>query len=585
MSERDKDKEEGQHNNLEGKIIIEAIPEIKRGELIKGRVIRITPEYVVVDIGYKSEGQVPIGELKNEAGEIIVKEGDVIDVIVERIRGIDGLVNLSFKKAQEEKIWEEIARIKEGDKTIEGTIVEVTKSNSKINGFNVMLKWGIKAFLPKSQLGPTPTKDLSKLIGQSMQFKILSYNKSKKSVVVSRKEVILHLLDILKQKTLEKLKEGAILDGVVKGITNYGIFVDIGGIDGLVHISDVSWGRVKNLKQLLQIGDEVKVMVLKYDPKEEKISLGMKQVQPDPWLTVKERYPIGLKVSGKIIKIEDQGAWVELEEGVEGFVSLENMSWNKKVKKASQIVSLNKKVDCVVLDVDVKNKQVILGMKQLQPDPWEEFLKKYKVGDIIKGEIRSITDYGIFVGITDTIDGLVHKSDISWSSRIPPLNQLFKKGDIVEAIISKINNEEQKVSLSIKQLKEDPWKHAEEKYTIGSVHKVKVTKVSDFGVFVELEEGIEGLIRIGELSTEKIEDIHSFVKVGDELEAEVISCSPKNKKIALSVKAVQLRKERESLGEYEDKEHTKLTLGDIIKQKLGDQIIDKLSPKNSKKGS
>src|SRR6202167_3733495 len=434
------------------------------GEIVQGTVVAVQRDNVVIDIGGKSEGIIAVSEFADATGQITVKAGDKIDVYIESRENDDGLVTLSKEKADKMKVWDEISSACERDELIEGTISQRVKG-----GLSVTIRGGVKAFLPGSQVDLRPIRNLDKLIGQTYKFKVIKFNKKRGNIVLSRRVLLERERDEMKAKTLETLTEGMVVKGTIKNITEYGAFVDLGGIDGLLHITDMSWGRVNHPEELFKVGDEVTVKVLKYNAETERVSLGLKQTQEDPWNHAEEAYPPGKKVRGKVMSITDYGAFVELEPGVEGLIHVSEMSWTKKVKHPSKLLEIGKELECQVLEVDAKAKRISLGLKQLEPDPWTLFTEKYKPGDKIGGKVRSITDYGIFVGIEEGVDGMVHKSDLSWTAKVNNPSDLYHKGDDVEAIILSINHDEKKVSLGVKQLFDDPWPTMLTEYPPGRV--------------------------------------------------------------------------------------------------------------------
>src|SRR5262245_5905699 len=442
--------------------------ELREGDIVSGTVISIAKDSVIVDIGYKSEGLISLSEFADPNGEVRVTPGDRVDVLIESKETEDGLVLLSKEKANKLKVWDEISAACERDELIEGTITARVKG-----GLSVTIRGGVKAFLPGSQVDLRPVRNLDKLIGQTFDFKVIKFNKKRGNIVLSRRVLLEKERDALKARTLQNLEEGMVVTGVIKNITEYGAFVDLGGIDGLLHITDMSWGRVNHPSEVFNVGDEVTVKVLKYNPETERVSLGLKQTIEDPWNTAAESYPQGKRVRGKVVSITDYGAFVEMEQGIEGLIHVSEMSW-KKPKHPSKVLEIGQEVECQVLDVDVSNKRISLGLKQLEPDPWTQFTTQYNPGDIIRGKVRSVTDYGVFIGIEDGVDGMVHKSDLSWTQRINNPADVYRKGDEVEAIILSINHDEKKVSLGIKQLYEDPWIRIPDQYPTGTVLEVRV---------------------------------------------------------------------------------------------------------------
>ncbi|HEY6880674.1 MAG TPA: 30S ribosomal protein S1, partial [Polyangiales bacterium] len=547
---------------------------LKDGDIVTGTVIKLNKDSVVVDIGYKSEGLIPMHEFASAGGQQTVQVGDTVDVLVESKENDDGLVMLSKEKADKLKVWDEISAACERDELIEGTITARVKG-----GLSVTIRGGVKAFLPGSQVDLRPIRNLDKLIGQTYQFKVIKFNKKRGNIVLSRRVLLEKERDELKARTLQNLEEGMVVTGVIKNITEYGAFVDLGGIDGLLHITDMSWGRVNHPSEVFNVGDEVTVKVLKYNPETERVSLGLKQTMEDPWNHASESYPQGKRVRGKVVSITDYGAFVEMEQGIEGLIHVSEMSW-KKPKHPSKVLEIGQEVECQVLDVDVANKRISLGLKQLEPDPWTQFTTQYNPGDIIRGKVRSVTDYGVFIGIEDGVDGMVHKSDLSWTQRINNPADVYRKGDEVEAIILSINHDEKKVSLGIKQLYEDPWIRIPDQYPTGTVLEVRVISIADFGVFVELERGVEGLIHISELADHPVDDPSKIVKEGDIIKAEIIAIDPEERRIALSLKSAAQREETVEALKYvaeANKESAKTsgpsgrasaTLGDLFKDKL-----------------
>ncbi|HEY8368554.1 MAG TPA: 30S ribosomal protein S1, partial [Thermodesulfobacteriota bacterium] len=507
----------------------ESLKDIQEGEVVKGTVIKVNPDHVIVDVGYKSEGQVPIEEFRGPDGQISVKEGDQVEVLLEKRENESGLVVLSKDKADKLKVWDEISKACEEQEVVEGKIIQRVKGGLAVD-------IGVKAFLPGSQVDLRPIRNLDKLIGKVYKFKVIKFNKKRGNIVLSRRVLLEKERDEMKAKTLATLQEGMIVEGQVKNITEYGAFIDLGGLDGLLHITDMSWGRIGHPTEVLQVGDTVKVKVLKFDRASERVSLGLKQTLPDPWTQITEKYHVGDRVRGKVVSITDYGAFVELEKGVEGLIHISEMSWSKKVKHPSKIVSVGDTVEVQILDVDAANKRISLGLKQTEPNPWTMVEQKYPVGSIIEGQIRNITDFGIFIGLDEGVDGLVHVSDISWTQKIKHPGELYKKGQIVRAVVLNIDKENERFSLGIKQLERDPWEDIPRKYRPGTRVTGKVTSVTDFGIFLEIEPGIEGLIHVSEIAREKVDDPNKYAKVGDTLSAEVINVDRRERKIGLSMR-------------------------------------------------
>jgi small subunit ribosomal protein S1 len=533
--------------------------QIEEGKVIRGTVIQINKDYAVIDIGYKSEGQVPISEFAAAPGqEPAVKVGDPVDVLVEARENDSGMVVLSKEKADKMRIWDEISAACERDELVEGMIVGRVKG-----GLSVDI--GVKAFLPGSQVDIRPVRNLDKLIGEKFRFKVIKFNKKRGNIVLSRRVLLEKEREELKKETLKNLKEGAVLRGVVKNLTDYGAFIDLGGIDGLLHVTDMSWGRIGHPSEVFEVGQEVRVVVLKFDPATERVSLGMKQIQEDPWHRADEKYPVGTRVKGKVVSLTDYGAFIELEQGVEGLVHVSEMSWTKRVKHPSKLIAQGTEVEAVVLDIDPKAKRISLGMKQIEPNPWTLLEDKYPMGSVIRGEVRNVTDFGVFVGVEDGIDGLVHVSDISWNERIKHPGEKFKKGDVVEAVVLNIDVENERFSLGVKQLQADPWTTLPERHPVGSKLKGKVTKVTDFGAFVEVEPGIEGLVHVSEMKDERVENPRDVVKEGDEIEFKIIDMDTQERKIALSIKA--LNRDDDDYREYLRKQgDARARLGDLMEK-------------------
>jgi small subunit ribosomal protein S1 len=512
---------------------------VQENEVAEGRVLSIGKDYVLVDIGYKSEGLIPTNEFIDE----------------------DGLCVLSKEKADKLRVWEKIADAAEADELVEGIITNRVKG-----GLSVDI--GVKAFLPGSQVELRPTRNLDKYIGQSFQFKVIKFNKRRGNIVLSRRVLLEKERESLRKKTLERLKPGLVIEGIVKNITEYGAFIDLGGIDGLLHVTDMSWGRVNHPEEVLSIGDEVRVQVMKFDPKRERVSLGLKQLTPDPWSNATRRYPRNSRQLGRVVSLIDYGAFVELEEGIEGLIHISEMSWTRRIKHPSKVVSKNDIVKVVVLNVDEEAKKISLGMKQMSPNPWTLLEEKYPPGTRIRGTVRNITDFGVFIGIEEGIDGLVHISDMSWTQKIKHPAEVFKKGDEVEAVVLNIDVENERFSLGIKQLSPDPWETIPERFPPGRILEAKITKLTDFGAFAEIEEGVEGLIHISQLSLDRVENPGDVVQVGENKKVEVISVDPRERKIALSIKSFIERSEHGSLREYREDSGARSSFGDVLASQL-----------------
>ena len=541
----------------------ESLRTVKPGGVVKGRVVGITSTHVLIDVGYKSEGGIPIQEFSDRHGNLQVKVGDEVDVFFDSPEGENGGIVLSRQRAENIKLWEEIEKAYNEGLGIEGRIVGKVKG-----GFRVDV--GVPGFLPGSHVDIRPSRNLDRFIGTTDRFVILKYNRARGNVVLSRRALLEKERDSLKKEILKVLEEGVILEGTVKNITGYGAFVDLGGIDGILHISDMSWGRINHPTEVVHVGEKLKVVVLKFDPEKERISLGIKQLTPDPWHTVAEKYPLGSRVQGKVISLMDYGAFVELESGIEGLIHISEMSWTKKVSHPSKILQVGQTVEVVVLNVDPSHRRISLGLKQVMANPWETAKEKYPVGSVVKGPVRNITDFGIFVGIEEGIDGLVHISDLHWSKKIKHPSELYKKGDLVEARVLGVNVENERFSLGIKQLTPDPWKVIAERYPAGSKVKGQVTSVPDFGVFVRIDEGVEGLIHVSQLSVERIDKPSSLYKVGDEVEAEVINIDVNERKIGLSIRALRKTEERQEMENYlkREKEGGRFSFESLLNDEL-----------------
>jgi small subunit ribosomal protein S1 len=565
--DRDKDRQPSAAKREEvedfGALFENSLKAIKPGEVVRGHVVQVTRDYVTVDIGYKSEGQIPIQEFLGRDGEVEVAEGDEVDVYFDSSEGEGGGIALSRSRAEQLKVWTDIERAYQANSTVEGTIVGKVKGGLKVD-------IGVSAFLPGSHADIRPARNLDRYIGQRGRFAILKFNRSRGNVVVSRRAVMEREREVLKEETLKVLEEGVILEGQVKNITDYGAFIDLGGIDGLLHITDMSWGRVAHPSEVLKVGDQLRVVILKYDPARERVSLGMKQILPDPWSDVRERYPIGMRIHGKVVSLTDYGAFIELERGVEGLVHVSEMSWTKRVSHPRDVLNEGQEVDVQVLDVDPQNRRISLGLKQTEPNPWDLVRVNHPVGSGVKGKVKSITDFGVFVGVTEGIDGLVHVSDLHWTKKIKHPSELYRKGDDIEAVVLGVDAENERISLGVKQLTADPWVTLRERHPDGSRVRGKITSVADFGVFVEIEEGIEGLIHISQLSTERVDKPQSLYKPGDDVDAEVINIDAKERRIALSIKALRRSEERAEVEDYlrRERENSRFSFQDILSEEL-----------------
>uniref|UniRef100_A0A7C5ALZ7 Cytidylate kinase n=1 Tax=Desulfobacca acetoxidans TaxID=60893 RepID=A0A7C5ALZ7_9BACT len=550
----------------------ESLRRVQEGEVVKGRIVSITKDYVMVDIGYKSEGQIPIAEFTTPEGEITAEVGDQVEALLESREDEEGPLMLSKVKASRIKVWEEISYAYHNQGVVEGTIVAKVKG-----GLSVDLG-GVLAFLPGSQVDLVPVRHTDHLIGQRLTFHVLKFNRKRRNVVLSRRSLLEKLKEEAKATLLATLEEGKVVEGVIKNITDYGVFVDLGGLDGLLHITDLSYGRIRHPADLFKVGDTITVKVLSFDREKERISLGLKQLYPDPWTTVAEKYPAGSRITGKVVSLTDYGAFVELEPGVEGLIHISEMSWTRKIRHPNQVLSVGDTVEVVVLEVEPQRKRISLSLKQVEPNPWEVIGEKYPVGSIIEGKIKNITDFGIFIGIDEGIDGLVHISDISWTKRFKHPSELYKKGATVQAKVLYIDKENERFSLSIKELTPNPWETIEERYPINSVITGRITNITDFGFFVELEEGIEGLVHISELSRDKQK--MAALKVGDTIRAKVIHASPQERRIGLSIRRLEAEEEQKNYRNYlKTTQEATSNLGEILRETLERERSDEHSSK------
>jgi small subunit ribosomal protein S1 len=520
--------------------------EIKEGEVVDGTVISISSEYVTVDIGYKSEGLVPTQEFKDAAGVAQVNVADVVPVYIERMEMENGFMLLSKDKAEIIRAWDEISAACEKDQLVEGTVIAKVKG-----GLSVDI--GVKAFLPGSQLDTKPVKNLDKFVGKKLKFKIIKFNKKRGNIVLSRRAVVAQERELQRAETLANLQEGMVVAGTVKNITEYGAFIDLGGMDGLLHITDMSWGRIKHPS----------------DREKERVSLGLKQISANPWDEAEFKYPAAMKVKGKVVSLKDYGAFVELEGGVEGLIHVSEMSWTERVKHPSKVLNVGDEVECKVLEVDTKAKRISLGLKQLQDNPWDQLEIKFPIGAIVEeAEVKSVTDFGVFVDIGMGIDGLIHVSDLAWTKKFNHPSEKYKKGDKVKAVVLGIDKANEKFSLGVKQLERDPWDSLKARYKVGQSIEGAVTKLTDFGAFVELEEGVEGLIYVSEIADHRIEKPSDILKVGDKVRAEILSIEPKERRIGLSIKQLGRSEERSAYTTYAGDSSKKTSMGDLLGDKL-----------------
>ncbi|MGI6525335.1 MAG: 30S ribosomal protein S1 [Bdellovibrionota bacterium] len=540
------------------------LDELKVGNIVEGTVVAVNKETVSVDIGFKSSGVIRIAEFADINGKVSVKCGDKVDVMIVTLENESNQIVLSREKAYQKKIWDAVENAFKNDEILHGRIVQKVKGGLQVD-------IGIPAFLPGSQIDIRPHRNLDKFLGEEFDFKVLKITKEKGNIVLSRRAVLMSERDQLRGETLKVLSEGVVMEGTVKNITDYGAFIDLGGIDGLLHITDISWGRVNHPAEKLSVGQVVPVVVLKYDPEKERVSLGMKQLSEDPWLSVDEKYLIGNKVQGKVVNTTDYGVFVELEEGIEGLVHVSDMSWTKKVRNPSKVYSEGTELEAVVLGIDTEQQRINLGLKQLTPNPWDSLHERHPVGSKVHGKVRSIVDFGIFIGVEDGIDGLVHVSDFSWTKKIKDpkeIQELFKKGDEVDAIVLDIDVENERLSLGIKQLEADPWDTISQRYPVGSKVKGTITSIADFGVFVEVEEGVEGLIHTSQLGLEKDQSVSDVFHVGDVVEPDVTNVDRDERRISLSLRSGDQRDEVDAGSEFIEDKSAPITFGDLLREKM-----------------
>jgi small subunit ribosomal protein S1 len=529
------------------------------GEVVRGTVLQVSASEVIVDVGYKSEGIIAIEEFRDENGQITIKAGDTVDVLLEKTEDRDGYVVLSREKAEKMKVWDDVERAYMERRVVTGRVIERVKGGLAVD-------IGVRAFLPGSQVDIRPVRNLDSLKGQDLRMRVIKVNKKRGNIVLSRKAVLEEENAEKKRDTLENLEEGKILMGVVKNITEYGAFVDLGGIDGLLHITDMSWGRINHPNEVVNVGDEVKVIVLKFDREQERVSLGYKQLKADPWTTATIKYPSGTRVKGKVVSLTDYGAFVELEEGVEGLIHVSEMSWSKKVKHPSKLLTVGQEVECVVLGLDQEAHRISLGLKQTEANPWEQLVSKYPVGSKIEGKVRNLTEFGAFVEVEEGIDGLIHISDLSWTKRVKHPSEILKKGDTVKAVVLNIDAENQRLSLGLKQLATDIWDEFFAHHKVGDLVEGKVVRTTNFGVFVELHEGIEGLVHVSELDEKRVDKPEEHFKTGETLTLKILKINEGEKKIGLSVKAVKQDEVQRDLQSYKEQAGSdRSTLGDAIR--------------------
>jgi len=538
--------------------------EMTPGSLVNATVVEVTPDFVTVSAGLKSEGVIPADQFKNEAGELIVERGDVVEVALESVEDGFGETKLSREKARRLRAWEVLEEALENDEIITGIISGKVKG-----GFTVELG-DIRAFLPGSLVDVRPVRDTTYLEGKELEFKLIKLDQRRNNVVVSRRAVVEEEYSAERDALLETLAEGKVVKGIVKNLTDYGAFIDLGGIDGLLHITDMAWKRVKHPSEIIQMGDEVDVKILKFDKEKSRVSLGLKQLGEDPWQDLVRRYPVNTRLFGKVSNLTDYGCFVEIEDGVEGLVHVSEMDWTNKNVNPSKVVTLGDEVEVMILDIDAERRRISLGMKQCKANPWDEFAKSFNKNDIVKGNIKSITDFGIFIGLEGGIDGLVHLSDISWNVQGEEAVRDYKKGDEVEAIVLAVDPERERISLGIKQMDQDPFSAFFAANPKGSVVKGTITEVTPKMAKVDLGDGIEGSLRASELSRDRVEDASTILKVGEEIEAKFMGVDRKSRTMNLSIKAKEYADEAEVMKEYSNRSSSGTSLGDIFKEQMGE---------------
>lgn len=514
-------------------LIANSFRDFKEGSIVKGHVLEIRPREVLVDIGYKSEGVIPLHEFDDIDD---LQPGDEVEVLLERLEDENGMVRLSKEKAAHKQNWEKIVKVFEADGLIKGKVRAVVKGGLTVN-------IGVEAFLPGSQIDVVPPKDLQQFVGNTYDFKIVKVNDDRKNVVLSRRELIEQERSEKRQKFLEGVAVGSVVKGTVKNLTDFGAFIDLDGMDGLLHITDMTWGRLGHPSEILKVGQELDVVVLDINKEKERVSLGLKQTLNNPWDKIEERYPIGTKVKGKISNLVPYGAFVEIEEGVEGLIHVSELSWTKRITRPSDVLSAGQEVEAVVLGVNKEEQKISLGIRQMEPNPWDEIEHRYMIGKTVKGKVRNMTAYGAFVELEEGIDGMIHVSDMSWTRKINHPSELLKKNDEVEAVVIDIDKANQRISLGMKQLEDDPWKSIDQRYKIGDLVTGKVTKLASFGAFVQLADDIDGLVHISQISEEHIAKIKDVLKIGQEVEARVIKIDKTDRRIGLSIKAANYSEE------------------------------------------
>ena len=542
----------------------QSLQSVQMGGVLTGKIVQINADTVMVDVGWKTEGYIPARELRDEKGNISVNVGDEIEVLVDR-RDQDGNLVLSRDKAAKIKIWDDVKLACEQNTPVKGTVIERVKG-----GLSVDI--GIPAFLPGSQVDIRPVRDLDRYVGQSLLFNVLKYDRKRNNVVLSRRTILEKEREAEKLDTLQNIEEGKIVEGVIKNITDYGLFIDLGGIDGLLHVTDISWGRITRPSDHFSKGEKIRVKVLSFDKEKERVALGLKQLASNPWETIKNKYPINTLIDGKVVNLTDYGVFVELEPGVEGLIHVSEMFWTREIRHPSKVLNVGQEIRVMVLDINTETKRISLGLKQTTPNPWETLKLKYPEGSVIKGTIRNITNFGIFVGVEEGIDGLIHMSDISWKQRVKHPSEIFKKGQEIEAMVLSIDVEHEKFSLGLKQIEKNPWEELSVRYPAGTIVAGKVTNITDFGIFVEIEEGIEGLVHISELSSRRVKTSSELFAMGDNVSAIVKNVDTKSRKIRLSIKDYEAGTDGHSVNQYIN---NKENIGSSLSKALADiKIVD-----------
>ena len=543
--------------------------DLEEGTIVKGEIVRIDEDSVLVDVNFKSEGQIPTAEFRDADNSICVKVGDRVDVYVARKNEQEGTISLSFEKAKRMQLFDQLEDVQEKNGVITGRIMRRIKG-----GYTVDLG-GVEAFLPGSHVDLRPVPDMDALVSQEYSFRVLKINRRRSNVIVSRRVLLEEERDSKRQELLLTLDEGQIVEGKAKNITEYGVFVDLGGLDGLLHITDMSWKRIRHPREMVSMGQDLELKVLSFDKENQKVSLGLKQLVQDPWRDITERFPEGSQRQGRVTNLVDYGAFVELEAGVEGLVHISEMSWTRKLRHPSQMVRQGDEVDVIILGVDPDKKRISLGMKQVRPNPWELVGERYPEGTILEGVIKNITEFGMFIGIEDGIDGLIHVSDISWTKKIRHPGELYKVGETIQAKVLTVDQENEKFTLGVKQLAEDPWANVPSTYPVGNVVKGVITNITDFGLFVEVEEGIEGLVHVSELSSKKIKSPAELYKENEEIQAKIIHVSADDRRLGLSIKQLKEEEERKKPREYSRSgPEAGQSLGDLLKQKLEEETSE-----------